>query len=205
MTVVLRWVSGYFITGAVPCEVIEETADFVALFQGAGSIWKRASGERSGPRGRNMLPADRSGEHDDTEWTGDGVLRVHTFGEEWSVWRWLDSTGAWSEHFYVNLEDPWRRSAVGFDSGDWELDIVGTPTSWSYKDEDELEWSEDVGLVDSAWAARTRQAGRRAAAVLEANAWPFGADWSRWMPPVEGSTSSLSANWSVVDEPGTGV
>jgi hypothetical protein len=205
MTVVLRWVSGNFITGAVPCEVIEETPDFVALYQPAGTIWKRASGERSGPRGRNMLPTGHDGGYDDTEWTGDGVLRVHRFGEEWSVWRWLDSTRAWSDYFYVNLEDPWRRGALGFDTGDWLLDIVGTPASWAYKDEDELEWAEEVSLVDSDWAARTREAGRRASTALEENAWPFAADWDRWLPSANLARPALPSVWNVVAEPGTGV
>ena len=205
MTVALRWVSGYFITGAVPCVVVEEATDFVALYQPAGTIWKRAAGERSGPRGRNMLPADRSGSYEDVPWTGDGVVRVHRFGEEWSVWRWVDSGGEWSEHFYLNLEDPWRRTAIGFDSGDWELDIVGTPESWTYKDEDELQWSANVGLVDADWVARTRDAGRRASAALELGAWPFNADWSRWRPAAELPLPALPRDWDVVTDSGTGV
>jgi hypothetical protein len=205
VTVALRWVSGFFITGAVPCEVIEETPDFAALYQPAGSIWKRAAGERTGPRGRNMVPEGRSGTHDDTEWLGDGVLRLHSFGDEWSVWRWLDSNRVWSDQFYVNLEDPWRRSPIGFDTGDWVLDVVGTPESWEYKDEDELQWSEDIGLVDDEWAARTRDAGRRASAALEANAWPFNADWGRWLPPIGVAVPVLPDEWDAVDQPGTGV
>ena len=70
---VLRWVSGMFITGAVPCVIVEETDEFVALWQPAGTRWMRASGERTGPRGRNMLPSGRDGGHDEVEWTGDGV------------------------------------------------------------------------------------------------------------------------------------
>jgi hypothetical protein len=205
MTVALRWVSGFFITGAVPCEVIEETEEFVALYQPAGSLWKRAAGERSGPRGRNMLPEGRNGGHDDAEWTGDGVLRVHRFGDAWSVWRWLDSSRTWSKHFYVNLEDPWRRTAIGYDSGDWELDLVGTPESWSYKDEDELEWSEEIGLVTPEWAARTRWAGTAASRALEANAWPFSSDWDSWLPPSDLKIPALPDDWALVDQPGTGI
>jgi hypothetical protein len=82
--------------------------------------------------------------------------------------RWVSGTfvtgavpciGEWSDYFYLNLEDPWRRSDLGFDSGDWELDIVGTPTAWQQKDEDELEWSEQIGLVIPDWVARARSAG----------------------------------------------
>ena len=190
----LRWVSGLFITGAVPCELVEQTADHVALYQPAGSIWKRAAGERTGPRGRNMLPAGRSGSHDDTEWTGDGVLRVHSFGEEWSVWRWLDGNRVWSDHFYLNLEDPWRRSAIGYDSGDWELDVVGTPASWSYKDEDELEWAAETGKFDAAKIAAVHDAGRRAVAAVASRAFPLAADWTAWSP-LPAAPLALTRGW----------
>ena len=204
MTSVLRWVSGSYITGAVPCELVEETSEFVALFQPGGTRWMRAAGERTGPRGRNMLPAARDG-HEETEWTGDGVLRLHCFGDEWSTWRWLSDAGEWSDYFYINLEDPWRRTDIGFDSGDWELDIVGTPASWTYKDEDELAWSEQVGLVTPDWAERTRAAGRRASEALESNAWPFSADWNRWLPAPGATLPALPGLWSQVDQPGDGV
>jgi hypothetical protein len=205
VTVTLRWVSGHFITGAVPCEVVEETDEFAALYQPAGSIWKRAAGKRSGPRGRNMMPADRSGAHDDVAWNGDGVLRVHSFGDEWSVWRWLAADRTWSDHFYLNLEDPWRRTAIGFDTGDWVLDVFGTPSTWQYKDEDELLWSEEVGLVGHGWVVRAREAGRRASEALEADGWPFSADWDRWLPPIGLAAPELPVDWHSVDQSGTGV
>jgi hypothetical protein len=185
--------------------LLEEREDSVALFQPAGSIWRRASGVRVGPRGRNMVASGWDGGHDLVEWLGLGVLRVHRFGQPWSVWRWLDSDGRWSDDFYVNLEDAWRRTAIGFDSGDWILDVVARADgSWHYKDEDELEWAEVTNEVTAQWVARVRAAGVAAIAHIEANAWPFDADWDRWLPPEGADLPVLPGEWDTVDEPGTG-
>jgi hypothetical protein len=184
---------------------MEETERFVALFEPAGTLWMREIGTRSGPRGRNLLPSDRTGRHEEKIWVGDSVLRVHSFGEPWSVWRWLDSTGRWSEQFYLNLEDPWRRTRLGFDSGDWVLDVFGVPDAWEYKDGDELEWLESAGHVTTEWAERARAAGRAAGAVLESNAWPFSEDWDRWLPRADAPPPVLPAGWQRVDRPGSGM
>jgi hypothetical protein len=205
MTATLRWLAGTRITGAVPCLVIQETGDTVALFQPAGSMWRRANGVRLGPRGRNMLDGDWDGTHSLLEWLGLGVLRVHRFGRPWSVWRWLDSERKWSGDFYVNLEDPWRRTPIGFDSGDWILDVVARgDRSWRYKDEDELAWVESTGAVSAEWAQRARAAGTAAIADIEAWAWPFSANWDQWAPPISANLPILSSEWTRVDEPGSG-
>ena len=51
-------------------------------------------------------------------------LRAHPAGEPWSEWRWLEADGSWSSTFYINLEQPWIRTPIGYDSHDWILDIV---------------------------------------------------------------------------------
>jgi hypothetical protein len=204
-TSVLRWLAGEHITGAAPCHLIEETASYAVLYEPAGTTWMREAGKRSGPRGRNLLAADRTGRFEEHVWVGDGVLRVHSFGEPWSVWRWLDSNSHWSPQFYLNLEDPWRRTPIGFDTGDWVLDVFGVPDNWAYKDVDELEWLEATGQVSPAWAERTRSAGRASAAALDSRAWPFSADWNRWLPDVGRGLPELAANWADVDGPGDGM
>jgi hypothetical protein len=182
VSVVLRWIAGDRITGACPNRVLERTEEYVVLFQPAGTLWRHARGTRGGPRGRNLLPEHPITGHDEVEWVGKGVARAHRFGEPWSVWRWFEPRGGWSDDFYVNLEDPWRETSLGFDSGDWVLDLVASADgTWRYKDLDELEWIESLE-PGGAWAPRVRSAGLRAAAAIEGGAWPFAADWDAWSP-----------------------
>jgi predicted RNA-binding protein associated with RNAse of E/G family len=152
-----------------------------------------------------MLPEGWDGAHALVEWLGLGVLRVHRRGQPWSVWRWLDADREWSDDFYVNLEDPWRRTSIGFDSGDWILDLVAREDrSWRYKDEDELAWVESTGAASAEWAERARAAAIAAIADIESWAWPFCADWHEWLPPRGAVLPSLPDEWARIDEPGTG-
>jgi len=103
----------------------------------------------------------------------------------------------------VNLEDPWRETDLGFDSGDWILDlVVEADGGWHYKDLDELEWAERMGHVSARWAARTRAAGERAASRLGGAG--FGIDWDALTPAGDLPIPRLPTGWDVVVEAGSG-
>ena len=57
-------------------------------------------------------------------WRGHGVLQLQRPGEMHAVWVFWQGPerelGAW----YVNIQEPFRRSSIGFDTQDLELDIV---------------------------------------------------------------------------------
>jgi hypothetical protein len=195
VSTVLRWVAGDRITGACPNHLMERTSERVVLFEPAGTRWRSARSIRGGPRGRNLLPEQAIDGYDEVEWTGDSVARAHVFGQPWSTWRWYSTEDGWSDYLYVNLEDPWRVSPYGFDTGDWVLDvIIGADGSASYKDEDELEWIASLGGND-AWVAETRAAGERAIAAASSDSWPFTADWDAWIPAGH-ELPTLPNNWA---------
>ena len=181
--VVLRSVFDDHVGAVIPSVVVTDVQHHVALWQPAGTTLLTRTGRRGGPHGRNMYPGGWDGRHQETPWRGPGVLRVHRWGDPWSVWRWREPDG-WRPGCYVNLEQPWTRTAWGFDSRDWVLDLVlaadGTPT---WKDADELAWCEQVGTVTAEHAADVRRAGERALTAARAGAFPFTADWDGW--PVD--------------------
>jgi hypothetical protein len=206
VSVVLRSIAGQLITGACPNILVERTDEHVVLFQPAGTVWRRARGARGGPRGRNLLLEYPLTGHDDVEWIGDGVVRVHRFGEPWSVWRWIDHNGQWRDDFYVNLEDPWRQTSVGFDSGDWVLDLVArSDRSWRYKDLDELAWIESLE-PNGTWVPAVRSAGIQASVAIEEGSWPLDADWDAWIPAMNigGELPVLPGDWARDVTPGEG-
>ena len=118
----------------------------------------------------------------------------------WSVWRWHDGV-RWSDGWYGNLESPWQRSEIGYDSQDWALDVVaaGTPgaPNWvvGFKDEDELEWMVGQGAVSGYQAAFVREAGERLMAGAVTAGWPFDADWDQWLPDPSWQSVSLPPTW----------
>ena len=101
-------------------------------------------------------------------------------------WRatWVIWTPAWEFlGWYVNLEEPFRRTPLGFDVRDLQLDIlVDTERKWRWKDEDELEGSVERGLISEAVARRARAEGAAAIADIERGAWPFTDDMRDWRP-----------------------
>lgn len=191
--VVLRSVFDDHVGAAFPAVVVADDEVCVAVFQPAGTSVVTRTGRRGGPHGRNMYPGGFDGGHEVRSWTGCGVLRVHRWGDPWSVWRWRDGH-TWRPGCYVNLEEPWRRTTIGFDSQDWILDLVidgaGVAT---WKDDVELDWCAQVGSVTAEHAARVRRSGGQALAAFRAGEVPFAVDWDRWPVDADAVTPDLAA------------
>lgn len=182
----------------MPLMVVVDTAALTVLFQAPGSICKRRTGVCGGPRGRSLLPGEWHGRHENALWTGAPNLRLHVPGTTHAIIRSWDFACDCAEGWYVNLEAPWRRTAIGFDTQDLVLDVTVAPdlSSWAWKDEDELAWSVAVGRLSVAEAEAIRTAGWRAIAALEARTWPFVPDWSVWRPDPHWPVPVLPANWA---------
>jgi predicted RNA-binding protein associated with RNAse of E/G family len=110
---------------------------------------------------------------------------------------WLAETGEFTG-WYVNLQDPLRRSAVGFDTTDHVLDVLVLPdrSSWRWKDEDEMEEAVRRGLFDAKAVERFRQEGARAADRLVRGDPPFDLPWESWRPDPGWSSPVLPADWA---------
>jgi predicted RNA-binding protein associated with RNAse of E/G family len=106
--------------------------------------------------------------------------------------------GDHAEGWYINLEAPWRRTSIGFDTQDLVLDVTVTDdlSTWAWKDEDELAWSVSTGITSPEEAAVIRAEGMRAIQAMETRAWPFQHDWSMWRPNPEWGIPTLPANWA---------
>lgn len=182
-----------------PNYVVEDSEETVAIFQPSGVTYMLPVGERGGPRGRNLVPGSWDGAYEERTWDGPGCLRLHLPGTAISVLRWwhpeLERYESWG--WYVNLELPWTRTAIGFDSRDLVLDIVIEEdlSSWYWKDEDELDWALEVGTMDPETAAVARSAGEQALTLLEERAFPFGTDWDRWRPDPAWELPTVPRGW----------
>ena len=122
-----------------------------------------------------MLPDGWDGGYEHSTLDGPSRLRLHPAGECFSVVRRWDEARHEIEGWYVNLEQPWVRTPIGFDSHDDVLDILVADdlSEWSWKDADELEWSVSAGRVTADYAECVGQTGTRVAAMIEAREWPF--------------------------------
>ena len=184
--VLLRYVHGGRVSRGKPMTVVEDVPEHVALFIAAGSPMKTRCGLDGVPIRRDLDYAERFAlpwRLCEGVWEGNSVLMLtpveagHSF---WAVW---DEDWRF-EVWYVNLQEPLRRTPFGFDTADNVLDVVIDPdlSAWRWKDEHELEEAVRLGRFTLAEAEAVREEGRRAVATLEARAWPFDREWSDWRP-----------------------
>jgi hypothetical protein len=183
-----------FVGTVWPRTVVRDDAELVALFTPEGSVGKSPTGERGGPRGRILL--HRDGGHADAMWKGN-VLLVYRPGDAFSYWvAWTAPT--WEPRWrYVNIEEPWRRTPIGFDTRDLELDLWSPPyeREWRWKDEDEIEWLVASGALDPEKAREIRAIGEDAIARSARVESPFDQDWLAFRPDAAWPIPTLPQGW----------
>ena len=146
-------------------------------------------------RGRQLrLPTER--------WTlGDGAVTWRILSFAWPnvehavllFWNDEEFLG-----WYVNLQAPLSRTPTGFDTPpDHALDVVVPPdrSTWTWKDEDELEEAISLGLFSPDDAVRFREEGERAARAIIERQPPFDEPWEEWRPDPTWPAPELPDGW----------
>jgi uncharacterized protein DUF402 len=115
-----------------------------------------------------------------------------------AVWvSFLPTGDQWG--WYVNFQEPCRRTARALQTMDLALDIVVEPdrSSWRWKDEDEFDLFLARGVLDPEVGMRVRE---EAAAIIERitrNESPFDSDWPSWRPDPAWGIPALPPDWDV--------
>lgn len=184
---------------AKPVTVVRDTSDLVALHLAVGSRWKRART----PGGEPMRVPCGAWEPADAVWHGGDALYLIRPGDRYAVMAfWTERPRAF-RGWYINLQEPLRRTPIGFDTMDQLLDIVAPPdrSTWSWKDEDELEEARARDLFSDAECRAIRAEGERAAARMVAGAPPFRDGWEDWRPDPTWTVPTLPVGWDTVPTP----
>lgn len=193
-TAVLRYITRDGRPGmSWPFTVVEDRDDLLALYIPKGAVYKRFV-----PRPASEL-RDRGHvrELQDTEWRRD-VLRLMYPGAHHSIWVFWEHENGERRHtsYYVNMEEPFRRNGIGFDTNDHTLDIMVTPDlQWRWKDEDELAERIELGVYPADFAEFVRAEGKRVIEAIESGGSPFGDGWPDWQPPADWPKPSLPTDW----------
>jgi hypothetical protein len=191
---VLRYVERGRVVGALPTRVIADESDAVALYlaEGTRGKWAYVDGNpiRQVSLERRFTTEWDAGDH---HWTDAHVVMLKPAERAFAIWHFFSRD--WDfEGWYVNLETPYLRSAVGFDTRDHTLDIVVDPEgSWRWKDEDELEVAIELGHHPPAKAAAIRAEAERVLAE-----WPFPTGWEEWRADSRWPIPELPEDWYVV-------
>ena len=218
-TVVVQEIWKDAVWAARPMTIVQDEEDLVALWFPKGTRWKapipppdRPREESRGARLATCLER-REWVFTDSEWDVSTLVLMRP-GDWHAVWvSWLDgnqhspgtgrdplariSTAQVHWGWYVNLQEPFRRTEKGFETMDLALDVVvELDRTWRWKDEDELALFVKRGVFGEEVAARIRDEGLRVARRAELNEWPFDAAWPDWRPDRAWPAPELPEGWS---------
>jgi len=190
--IVMRGVWHHKICWACPGIIVQDSSDLIAIYWQAGTP--------------NMVPNKRSTPKDllsnkvhlvPHHWTDTDVLMLVKPGSAHDV-EVMWETGHTKLHcWYVNLQEPLRRTKLGFDSMDFLLDIVisADQATWHWKDEDEFNEAVRIGVFSSEEAKAICQEGERVIELLLTRQSPFRDGWENWRPPADWSIPQLPRGW----------
>lgn len=188
--VALREIYDGRIWAARPWTVVRDDDELLVLWISPGAVCRMPAL----PDGKRIrLPRDRWILVDEI-WESDGVLRIREPGCAHSVIPIV--RGGAFEGWYVNMEEPFRRTPIGFDHLDQVLDLVIRPDgSFWWKDEDELDEAVRRGVLTDVEAREIRDEGERVLAQYEIGASPFRDGWEDWRPDPAWPVPALPDGW----------
>jgi hypothetical protein len=171
----------------VPVIVVEDGPEQLVLYLPEGAPFGFADGRWPGGRhpwfGR---PA----------WQGHGVLMLHRPGDAYSVWIFWEGPDRRLSRWYVNLQAPFSRTALGVDTLDHELDVWSADgRTWHLKDEELLDQRVAEGRYSAEEAASIRELGQRLRTELPDDARWWDEGWAAWKPDPRWPVPALPPGW----------
>ena len=129
-------------------------------------------------------------------WSGHGVLVLRRPGEAYSVWHFWDGPERRFVGWYLNLEEPFRRTAIGYDTQDLELDVwIPTGEPWRFKDEEKLDERVADGRYTAEQVAATRTLGTAIGAMLDRGERWWGERWTSFEPDPGWRAPAFPDGW----------
>jgi len=159
-----------------PVVVVRDDPELLATYLPEGTPFHFPDGDWPSANGRHPW-------HGRGRWEGNGLLMLQRPGDSYAVWIFWHGAEREFRGWYVNLQEPFRRTAEGYDTQDLELDIVVSTTgSWEWKDDELLEERIREGRFSAGQVAEIRAVGAAVAADLDAGRRWWSDDWARWAP-----------------------
>jgi predicted RNA-binding protein associated with RNAse of E/G family len=128
------------------------------------------------------------------------TVRLHPVGRCYAVIRRWNDEDCRYEGWYVNLEQPWVRTTVGYDTRDDVLDVTvdADLTNPALKDEDELTFAVETGQLRAQDARSIRDTADQAIDDVMQRRWPFDDHaWAALVPPPRQPLPVLPDGWHV--------
>ena len=129
-------------------------------------------------------------------WHGNGMLALRRPGEAHSVMHFWNGPDRRFAGWYLNLEEPFRRTAAGYDSQDLELDVwVPVDGPWQLKDSDLLDQRVREGRFTDEQAVAIRRVGDELLERLERGERWWDVRWASFTPVASWRAPSFPMGW----------
>ena len=189
---------------ARPVLVVEDAADQLVLWSPKGTRRKVPATPATRPEA-----ASRGEQHADSltllDWEfADSIWDVSTLwllreGDWHAVWVSFLANGE-QLGWYINFQEPYRRTHQAIQTMDLALDIIAEPdrSSWRWKDLDEFDLFRARGLIDPTTAEQILAEADQVIRRIETDAPPFNTDWPRWRPDPTWAIPELPNDWKTL-------
>lgn len=194
--IVLRGVWRGKLWWAMPVTVVRDGSNLIALYWPAGTPDK-APEKRLTPR---QLLSTEQVDLVERKWVDTDVLMLVMPGAAHAVYAMWEQRHTSFRCWYIDLQEPLRRTPLGFDTMDHLLDIVVSPdrSEWRWKDEDEFREAVAIGVFSEKEARAIRAEGEEVIRLLQAGESLFCDGWELWSPPVEWGIPDFPEGWDII-------
>lgn len=102
--------------------------------------------------------------------------------------------------YYINFQLPFKRTRLGFDTLDLDLDIViESDYTWHWKDVDDYQRAIARGGIRHEWISGVEHARKEVASRLEARQYPLDGTWLDWNLNSAWSPPQLPQDWAAAE------
>lgn len=170
--------------------VVEDTPSHLVTYIPSGAPHGFPEGDWPTEDGRHAW-SDR------TTWQGHGVLMVQEPDAWHAVWHFWSGAQRVFDGWYINVQEPFRRTPLGYDTQDLELDIwVPHDGEWRVKDAELVSQRVDEGRFTPSLATRIEKVGERLVQRLRRGDRWWDPNWADWSPPAEWGPHDLPHGWA---------
>ncbi|MEQ7009356.1 DUF402 domain-containing protein [Actinopolymorpha sp. B17G11] len=170
------------VRSAWPTRVVHDTGEEVAWVCWSGAELTANTNWRSGDDSQRRLAEKASGDWSlGTSVFRDGSILGFQLADVWFSVLLLFQPSGELAIWYVNFEQPYRRTPIGIDTCDHIIDLVfDLDGTHEWKDVDDYAYGRRLGLVTDAQHTEIERAKDQAFAMFEKRTGPFDEKWLSW-------------------------
>jgi len=182
---------------AFPTIVVKDKSDLIVLYMPAGVVGRNVTHK---PTAKELSSQDEIKVVECT-WQRTDVLMLIVPGDAFSTYLMWQTGTKNLDCWYVNLQEPIRRTCIGFDTMDNTLDVVISPdmSVWKWKDDEEFRNAQKAGFYSDEKAHEIWTEGEKAVRLITSERRSLYEEWKNWQANPQWEIPKLSPLWGKVN------